>query len=676
MAQLRAILTKLFLRRPIRRTVAWLKPTPVTPGGTTRERIIRFGAKLIGKSVTQSCTETLLQSTRFPARDIWEVVHATSCDMRPRGDSGHLVCAVVVIVAAVVAGIFAGSEVRNIAVSFDGGMNVQSAVSLVEDGRYATRYRGLNDFDHRVTTGPTVVLPVAVAYWLLGPGNTVYQLPNLAYFIALFALAAVYAHRHAGPVAAGLTVLLFMATPRLLDLGLRVYGEVPATAFVLAALLLLDRDHSSQSRLWAWLVGLFLGLAVLTKIMMVIPIAGIGLVLLWKWLGRRALQLRSVLALVGGFVGPHLLWEIAKLMVLSPPVYLEWWEVMVRRSFSHGTAYGMANTVHGLIKPSKHLHLLAFKLHEPFWIVALLVSVPFVLLVVLVVRNRRPGSWRLPLSTEAMAAAVAVQLGWWLLLSPTGNSWLRRALSGILLLELLASIVLVWSTVWIWRRARAGPAREPRVWIAAVVGLAACLAVTLAAFVHHSPTTFRPRNGPTIERRATEALADRVRALPADATIYAIGWYEAPVVSALTARQIHDIEALPIDRYRTSLAHSYLVVDSHLLGNRPDAVEAVLRRSTAELLWEQWRCRLFRLDSIGPYAPIPEAETIDDLLAVYRPTAHPDYPFVGGLSEQHELRALSRAVSGPPTLERTAVLAAVTRASGQGRSSTRARDPA
>lgn len=554
-------------------------------------------------------------------------------------------CWLVLAVAVLVGGLFGLNEVRNVAVSFDGGMTAQTAMSLVDEGRYATRYRELTDFDHRVTTGPTVVLPVALCYGVLGAGNTVYQIPSLLYFIALFGLTAGAACRYAGPAAGLITVLLLLQTPRLLDLGLRLYGEVPAVVFLLGGVLLLDRVWRGASGVWPWLAGLCLGLSILTKLMMVIPVAGVLCVLLWARINGDGLSWRRVGAVVGGCAAPHLVFESIKLVVLSPPVFVTWWEQLIRRSIAHGTSYQMPNTIHGISKPYKHLHLLAQKLHEPWWVVTLFVAVPLVLLLIMAIVESRETKRSVLVSVVTLEAAAVFQLGWWLILSPTRNSWLRRALGGVLIQELVAAVVLVWGAVWLWNRARR---RISSAWWSPIVvgGLTVTLAWGLAAFFRYSPAGLRPESRPTEERVVTEAFAARVRALSGDAVLYAVGWYEAPVISALTGRRIRDFEQFPPHRYRTQLVETYLVVDSHLWGNRPEVVESILDRSRAELIWERWRCRLYRLDEVLPFAPIADPEDVAELREMYRPSAHPDYRFYGGLGADPSQRHLSRSVSG------------------------------
>ena len=53
-------------------------------------------------------------------------------------------------------------------VGFDEAFNLQIPANLARRGEYATTYQGGQPFDPVITTGPTVLLPIALSFEFLG----------------------------------------------------------------------------------------------------------------------------------------------------------------------------------------------------------------------------------------------------------------------------------------------------------------------------------------------------------------------------------------------------------------------------------------------------------------------------------------------------------------------------
>ncbi|MCG6962560.1 MAG: glycosyltransferase family 39 protein [Acidobacteria bacterium] len=570
-------------------------------------------------------------------------------DAGQRSRRRGLVLLLVILTAGAVAAGLGSIQIRNTALSFDGGMNAQVALSLVEDGRYATRYRGLHDFDHRVQTGPTLLFPVAMVYAVLGPGETVLQLPSLAYLVLLVVLGAYYAGRHAGPAAAALAAVLILQTPRLFDFGLRLYGEVPALVFFILGLLLLDRMGSRAGRGIALVIGAAFGLAVLTKIMMLISVAALGAAFVVdRWLLRRA-SVRYWGSMLGGFVLVHVPFEAYKLLVLGPRVYGEWWSTMARRAFAQGSSYGMPFTLHGAHKLEGHLEILVDKSQLPeLTLVVFLVAATLLLAALLTGRWRESHSERaLPFSLVVVALAAVLNLLWWLTLSATSHTWLRRAFPGLILQEIVAAVALTWGMAVLVRRGGTPDRSRARrhQWWWTVVLLTAALVLGTGSFLWHGLSQMDLHRQPTAERVDTDAMADTIRHLNRTVVLYARGWYQAPVLAALTGRMLRDFNQFPLSSYRKPLINTFFVVDAALYGNQPEEVENVLERSDHTLVSRAGKFFLYRLDEVFPYRPIPAPSNPSELLTVYRPKDD-EYPFASGLGDNPEWPAVSRAVSG------------------------------
>ncbi len=549
-----------------------------------------------------------------------------------------------VLLLAAAAALIPGSAVlRNREISFDGGLNAQVARSLAEKHRYASTYRGLHDFDHRVQTGPTVIVPTAVAFRLLGVNSSTAQLTNLAYMVAFFLLVVTLCWRLSGAAAAFLVIPLLLGTPHLFQLGMGLYGEIPALSFLLAGILVLD--HSFRGSAWpVFFGGVLLGLAIVTKFQSVLPAGAVALTFLGMTFLHQRTTVSRLAALAGGVAAALLPMEIFRLHVLSTPVYLQWWRTMLGRVVSQGTGYRLPTTPAGPAKPLVHLGLLAQKLNLPLVLAVALVVLPPVLLAVLL-RARRAGDRDDPGRRMALIATATAGLaltGWWLALSPTNHTWLRRLLNGLIPLEIVALVTIIELTRALWSR-RCSPYGEPNPWrrswtpaAAAVILLAQALSVLLWTWLPGLPREVSP----SFRRSATGAMVDVINALPRDAVIYAKGWYEAPVLGALTGRVFLDLDQFPIDRYRKPMDDVYFIADAAMTLNQPDEIRGVLERSGAILVARKGPNSLYRLTILCPYPPIPRPPDPSRLLTVFGPADNP-YPYTGGLQG-----ASARAVCG------------------------------
>lgn len=559
----------------------------------------------------------------------------------------RLASVAVLLLAPTVAAVLGGQAIRHLPLAFDGGFNAQVARALVETGHYATTYRELNDFDLRVQTGPALIVPTAVVFRRLGVNSTTAQIPNLVYLVLLFALATIYANRHGGPLAAWLAPLLLMGVPRLFPLGLGLLGEVPAVVFFLAGLLCLDLVTDRRWTAAALVAGACFALAVSTKMILAMAVAVILPIAVADRLSSRRVTLRHWLAMVAGFVLALLPFEILRLHSLGVAGFLEWWQVLLLRAFSQGTSIGFANPTLGVGKSVRHLSVLSRDLGSPPWLVAIVLAAPLLLLGAAVLHDRREDHphRRAGLSLVVLGAAAAVLVGWWLTLSPTGHTWLRRALPGLILIAELSSIVIVEAGRRALAAARPAPGSVGRRRIRATVLVAGALLGCWLWLVGNGIAGLGVLTTLSHEREWTDVMVSAINRLPPDATIYAQGWYEAPTLSVLTDRNFHDLDQFPLSQYRRPLHETYFVADYHMVRNWPDALQALRARATTELVQEVGQCFLYRITWLEPYPPIAAPTSVADLPTTFR-SGSGDDAFVGGLGTTSGTRSYSHAVSG------------------------------
>jgi 4-amino-4-deoxy-L-arabinose transferase-like glycosyltransferase len=114
----------------------------------------------------------------------------------------------------------------------------ETAANLAQHGRYAFTVQSpdqFSDLDYRISVGPTVILPVALAYHLLGVGLVQGRL--VAGFYLVFAFLALFlaGRRLFGSGAAWFAVVLALVGTDVIHWGRSVLGDVPALGLFLFA---------------------------------------------------------------------------------------------------------------------------------------------------------------------------------------------------------------------------------------------------------------------------------------------------------------------------------------------------------------------------------------------------------------------------------------------------------
>ena len=147
---------------------------------------------------------------------------------------------------------------------WDEGIFSETAANLVQHGRYAFTLQSpdqLSDLDFRISAGPAVIVPVALAYRLLGVGLVPGRLVAGAYLALAFLALFLAARRLWAPAAALGAVALALLGTDVLYWGRSVLGDVPALALFLCGTGFLLRGLESAGSWPLFLGGLFLGLA-------------------------------------------------------------------------------------------------------------------------------------------------------------------------------------------------------------------------------------------------------------------------------------------------------------------------------------------------------------------------------------------------------------------------------
>ena len=123
------------------------------------------------------------------------------------------------------------------------------AKSLAQDGVYATKTSdGYETYGGVQSVGPTVVLPIALAYRLMGE----YGLVQARWVMALYAFATLVLLYLTGQIlfnrrVAIIAVILVLGSQAVgyFKYGRGIFGEVPALGYLLAGWLIYESDHTA-----------------------------------------------------------------------------------------------------------------------------------------------------------------------------------------------------------------------------------------------------------------------------------------------------------------------------------------------------------------------------------------------------------------------------------------------
>ncbi len=194
----------------------------------------------------------------------------------------------------------------------DEGSAASLAKTLVQDGVYAIKSSdGYQTFGGVQSVGPTVVLPLALAYRLLGVGLVQGRLVMALFAVLTLILFYFCAQTLFNRRVAIIAVLLVLGAQSVgfFMFGRPVLGEVPALGFFLAGWLVWNQAVRRRKMWLTLLAGLLYGLAMVTKSYYLIMVSGtIGLLVLLDFFFYHQKQFKYLVVLGVTAVACYGLW--------------------------------------------------------------------------------------------------------------------------------------------------------------------------------------------------------------------------------------------------------------------------------------------------------------------------------------------------------------------------------
>lgn len=377
---------------------------------------------------------------------------------------------------------------RDSALGYDDSYNLQVSANLAHTGLYATNgslYDGnLKLFDPNISTGPTLLVPIALCIKLFG--NTILAsriVPLLilllflvvAYRFIRKALQEIYPNNNLLVFSSFLLFCgMFITLGSTENLLFSAIGEVLALLLILLACLLVQTD---DSRKW-YLAALALGFASLTKILSLIVLPIFIIFLLAKDRHRPILyRIRSTVIFNTAFTLPLILFELYRLASFK-------FNIALYKQSVHEYILFFKTAGSGIEPRSPTiLNILVNKLHE-IWLQTVfplnhIALVVFILVTFFVIAQllRALSSIRLPRKLMGpyinraylMPLCIAITwLGWWLL--ATDRTLVRHGFIGLVFLVLSLILAIQRPT-----KSRRIVALDGLVYVASVLLLLSCI---------------------------------------------------------------------------------------------------------------------------------------------------------------------------------------------------------
>lgn len=526
--------------------------------------------------------------------------------------------------------------------SFDGGMNLNVAVSFIQGNGYGFFYDVFYPFPAQ-TDGP-FILPAALVLWLGGITPFTTQLINLLYLAAF--IAAVYTLLRRLQLAEWMAlvgVVLCLRTPGMREYAINGFGEIPCLTFFLLGLILLSYEwQGNQTSNWKILLGgVALGLCAIIKtigLIMVVPTLFVFALLVL--VGERGWS--QIIYAFSGIMVPVLGWEIFRYInVENGYNYLTWWQLQLGEVlWQAGVRDSIAGYINPIVKAKSHLEILAYQIGLPMVLVIALLVIVFVIFVILGLRlwrSRNLGHLFILLTLSLVAGAYFI---WWIFLTPTKIAWLRRILDGLILLQML-SIVAVFSLI---RQVAAAMAKRSLLKGAMIIPVICLIVAAQMMMVRHGgifSSDPQPSNRNFEQMTAAKILSE----LPADGKLFGSSWWKAPVLALFSGRQMMNFEHWS-PKEINALPRKYLVLDGFAKSLAMEEFQRILDASTYRVVYDAPHAAIYELLFVNAYKPFQPADRAAPNLASGFDAVNSDYKYVRGLYSREVHHRWSRPEAG------------------------------
>ncbi len=228
------------------------------------------------------------------------------------------------------------NDIRYQLIGYDESYNASVAANLIRYGEYRVSYPNNIVFYNMITTGTTVILPVALLFRLFGINSiTVNIIPliyaTLSFYLLYKLFSKCLVREKMGYIwAALLSVMVFLSDEILPYISTNLVGEGACLFFLLLSCLLYEKGYSSKKNLFFWGSGFFVSASFLTKSAMIFFVVSlIGIIIIERIV--KNITNKNVIAFYGGLISGFVVIDFYKFIAVGGLTnWINWWIAELR----------------------------------------------------------------------------------------------------------------------------------------------------------------------------------------------------------------------------------------------------------------------------------------------------------------------------------------------------------
>jgi hypothetical protein len=209
----------------------------------------------------------------------------------------------------------------------DEGFVLQGAINLAIHGQYALlSSEGFRAFDQPlIANGPGIILPISAAFSVFGIGLMQARAVMVVFSLITLSIFYILGKQMYGAKAALISIFFLIALPSegFLLYGRHALGMIPSFGYFLIGYLIFIKSLDSNSKLYASLGGILLGLAAITKGQYLILIPIFGTVALVELIYYKTKSFTKILVLLISILVPIAIWYLAQFLYFGYEGFIE-----------------------------------------------------------------------------------------------------------------------------------------------------------------------------------------------------------------------------------------------------------------------------------------------------------------------------------------------------------------
>jgi hypothetical protein len=460
----------------------------------------------------------------------------------------------------------------NSSLDFDGAYEGIAARYFADTGSYASvTYGKATIMDVGLSTGPTVIFPVALIFKLFGVSMAKALVVSVLYLFSFFILLFILGKQYFNKWLSLIFAVLFFVTPLLFNYGIGMLGEVPAAFFLVLSILAWVR-LSKQSRYhiaWGIVFGACVYLAFLTKMICAILAAAIAVLLIIDFFLFHTIKKKDFTWIILGVFVVMFSFEIFKFVQLgcSFQAYKHWFRQALNGIIGLNKITPDSKGIQLSLKLIiDRTNVLISNSGSRLYIFSIISAFPlyFLYLVGKAIYKLKHGMKfkeyfkSLPIPMLVAGCGGYAFLLYWYFICLDSVLWYRRFYPGILLLTIFTN----WLLVYIIYKTILAFKTNTKIYLKTCAAALSVVftTVTIIALSQNIKNISVPTK-PSFLLDGVTGVCNVVNDLPKDAEIYGVGFWEVPQIEFVTGRHVRNFDEDIKNGFPKTDGGHYIIVD-------------------------------------------------------------------------------------------------------------------